>query len=136
MIVVAGSPVVLVAGIGPEGDVGTAPPQETSITTQQAAAILFIGLLPIPTALGGVLSQSSANPLPSTRATRPSHGVPRTLGNAGPPELLVRGMDLEFVYVGDPMCSWCWGFAPVLDRMQKVYDVPLRVVVGAALLVS
>ena len=39
-------------------------------------------------------------------------------------------MDFEFVYVGDPMCSWCWGFAPVLERMQEVYDVPLRVVVG------
>ena len=39
-------------------------------------------------------------------------------------------MDIEFVYVGDPMCSWCWGFAPVLERMQEVYDVPLRVVVG------
>ena len=39
-------------------------------------------------------------------------------------------MDLEFVYVGDPMCSWCWGFAPVAQRMRDVYDVPLRVVVG------
>jgi putative protein-disulfide isomerase len=39
-------------------------------------------------------------------------------------------MDFEFVYVGDPMCSWCWGFAPVAERMQDVYDVPLRVVVG------
>jgi putative protein-disulfide isomerase len=39
-------------------------------------------------------------------------------------------MDLELVYVGDPMCSWCWGFAPVLDRIRDVYDVPLRVVVG------
>ena len=39
-------------------------------------------------------------------------------------------MDFEFVYVGDPMCSWCWGFAPVLERMQEVYDVPLRVDVG------
>lgn len=38
--------------------------------------------------------------------------------------------DLEFVYVGDPMCSWCWGFAPVLHRMQEVYDIPIRVVVG------
>lgn len=37
---------------------------------------------------------------------------------------------LEFVYVGDPMCSWCWGFAPVLDRMQEVYDVPIRTIVG------
>lgn len=38
--------------------------------------------------------------------------------------------DLEFVYVGDPMCSWCWGFAPVLERMEEVYDVPIRLVVG------
>ena len=38
--------------------------------------------------------------------------------------------DLEFIYVGDPMCSWCWGFAPVLERMQEVYEIPIRVVVG------
>jgi putative protein-disulfide isomerase len=38
--------------------------------------------------------------------------------------------DLEFVYVGDPMCSWCWGFAPVLERMTEVYEIPIRVVVG------
>lgn len=38
--------------------------------------------------------------------------------------------ELEFVYVGDPMCSWCWGFAPVLDRMQEVYDIPIRFVAG------
>jgi putative protein-disulfide isomerase len=28
------------------------------------------------------------------------------------------------------MCSWCWGFAPVLDRMQEVYRIPIRIVVG------
>jgi putative protein-disulfide isomerase len=39
-------------------------------------------------------------------------------------------LDIEFVYVGDPMCSWCWGFAPVLERMREVYDIPIRVVVG------
>lgn len=39
-------------------------------------------------------------------------------------------VDIEFVYVGDPMCSWCWGFAPVLERMREVYDIPIRVVVG------
>lgn len=40
------------------------------------------------------------------------------------------GTDLEFIYVGDPMCSWCWGFAPVLDRMTEIYEIPIRVVVG------
>ncbi len=38
--------------------------------------------------------------------------------------------DLEFIYVGDPMCSWCWGFAPVLERMSEVYEIPIRIVVG------
>ena len=38
--------------------------------------------------------------------------------------------DIELIYVGDPMCSWCWGFAPVLDRIAAHYAVPLRIVVG------
>ncbi|MFP3883207.1 MAG: hypothetical protein ACLFWH_12930 [Actinomycetota bacterium] len=39
-------------------------------------------------------------------------------------------LDLEFVYVGDPMCSWCWGFAPALEALDSRYSIPLRVVVG------
>jgi putative protein-disulfide isomerase len=38
--------------------------------------------------------------------------------------------DVEFVYVGDPMCSWCWGFAPVLEAMTDHYAIPIRTVVG------
>lgn len=37
---------------------------------------------------------------------------------------------VEFVYVGDVMCSWCWGFAPVLDRLRKRFRIPIRVVNG------
>lgn len=36
----------------------------------------------------------------------------------------------EFVYVGDVMCSWCWGFAPVLDRLRERFGIPMRVVNG------
>lgn len=39
-------------------------------------------------------------------------------------------LDLEFVYVGDPMCSWCWGFAPALEALDSRYSIPLRVVMG------
>lgn len=35
------------------------------------------------------------------------------------------------IYVHDPMCSWCWGFAPVLDRL--VAALPEDVVVGRLL---
>ena len=38
----------------------------------------------------------------------------------------------EIIYVGDPMCSWCWGFAPVLQQIESDYsnDAPLRLIVG------
>lgn len=39
-------------------------------------------------------------------------------------------LDLEFIYVGDPMCSWCWGFAPVLADIRTRYRIPIRTVVG------
>ncbi len=40
--------------------------------------------------------------------------------------------DKEIIYIGDPMCSWCWGFSPVLDRIRADYGTlaPMRVVVG------
>ena len=38
--------------------------------------------------------------------------------------------DIELIYVGDPMCSWCWGFVPTLRALEARFDIPLRVVVG------
>lgn len=39
--------------------------------------------------------------------------------------------DRELIYVGDPMCSWCWGVAPELDRLASLKpDLEMRVVVG------
>ncbi len=25
----------------------------------------------------------------------------------------------HLVYVADPMCSWCWGFSPVIDAIRE-----------------
>ena len=36
----------------------------------------------------------------------------------------------EPIYVGDPMCSWCWGFAPVLGRLVARFELPVHVIVG------
>ncbi len=38
----------------------------------------------------------------------------------------------ELVYVGDPMCSWCWGFAPVFDALRGRWAsrVAFRLVLG------
>jgi putative protein-disulfide isomerase len=32
------------------------------------------------------------------------------------------------IYVGDPMCSWCWGFAPEIESLAG--DHPVEIVVG------
>ncbi len=41
-------------------------------------------------------------------------------------------MEREIIYVGDPMCSWCWGFSPVLQKIVDQYGetAPMRLVVG------
>lgn len=39
----------------------------------------------------------------------------------------------EVIYVGDPMCSWCWGLSPALLKLQDHCErsgLGLRVVVG------
>ena len=30
-------------------------------------------------------------------------------------------------YFADPMCSWCWGFSPVIARIKQEYGASLRV---------
>jgi len=30
-----------------------------------------------------------------------------------------RANDLDVVYIGDPMCSWCWGVSPVVSSLQE-----------------
>lgn len=40
-------------------------------------------------------------------------------------------MTQHLIYVMDPMCSWCWGFAPVVDAIQQAFpELPLQLVAG------
>lgn len=42
-------------------------------------------------------------------------------------------MQARLLYVMDPMCSWCWGFAPVAEALVKqarAAGLPLHLVVG------
>lgn len=36
------------------------------------------------------------------------------------------------IYVADPMCSWCWGFSPVLEEIRRLYHdrVSLQLMLG------
>jgi putative protein-disulfide isomerase len=36
----------------------------------------------------------------------------------------------RFLYVADAMCAWCWAFAPVLDSLRQLHDLPVDVLVG------
>lgn len=40
--------------------------------------------------------------------------------------------DRRILYVADPMCSWCWGFAPVIVAIAETYGAvaELRLVMG------
>ena len=39
---------------------------------------------------------------------------------------------LHFIYFADPMCSWCWGFAPGIAGLKQRYEgvLDVRVVLG------
>ncbi len=38
----------------------------------------------------------------------------------------------HLVYIADPMCSWCWGFSPVVQAITQRFGeaLPLRLVLG------
>ena len=37
----------------------------------------------------------------------------------------------QLIYFADPMCSWCWGFASVMDAVAERHpDLPVRLVLG------
>ncbi len=38
----------------------------------------------------------------------------------------------HLIYFADPMCSWCYGFSPVIDEIRHAYGraLPIRVVMG------
>ncbi len=41
-------------------------------------------------------------------------------------------MSQHFLYVADPLCSWCYGFAPVIETLAEHFAgrVPVQVMVG------
>lgn len=34
-------------------------------------------------------------------------------------DIKIQEDELAIVYVGDPMCSWCWGLSPILKQVQE-----------------
>ncbi len=38
--------------------------------------------------------------------------------------------DTRLLYVADPLCSWCYGFGPVLEQLRTEFDLPVDVLAG------
>jgi len=38
----------------------------------------------------------------------------------------------HLIYFADPMCSWCYGFSPVIEQVRRAYGdaLPVRVIMG------
>lgn len=36
----------------------------------------------------------------------------------------------EFIYVGDAMCSWCWGFTATVERLEERFTIPFTFING------
>ena len=41
-------------------------------------------------------------------------------------------MSPHLLYIADPMCSWCWGFSPVIDVVRDHFggELPMRLLMG------
>ncbi len=41
-------------------------------------------------------------------------------------------MTAQLIYFADPMCSWCWGFSPVMQSTEQRYKdkLPVRLILG------
>ncbi len=40
--------------------------------------------------------------------------------------------DRHFIYFADPMCSWCYGFSPVIEQLANRFEgrLPVRIIMG------
>ena len=38
----------------------------------------------------------------------------------------------HLIYIADPMCSWCWGFAPTIESISQRFgeSLPIRLMMG------
>lgn len=64
---------------------------------------------------------------------RRNQGAPRALGwRAGSHSTETTMTNPHLIYFADPMCSWCWGFSPVIDELRDKFgqSLPIRVIMG------
>lgn len=80
------------------------------------------------------LSCQAKNTTMKDQSCDPETGIctPASLTN-NTSKAIADSSSLEIIYVGDPMCSWCWGIAPSLQELKTHYEthnIDFRIVVG------
>ncbi len=46
------------------------------------------------------------------------------------PQTITKTKTTEFIYVGDAMCSWCWGFASTVNQLERRFTIPIKFING------
>lgn len=41
-------------------------------------------------------------------------------------------MPSHLLYIADPMCSWCWGFSPIIEKVRDHFGeaLPMELLMG------
>ncbi len=54
------------------------------------------------------------------------------LSAAKPVPMTSENTKLRLVYFADPMCSWCWGFSPVIETIRDQFAdrIPIQMIIG------
>jgi len=43
----------------------------------------------------------------------------------------ISAQDKSIIYIGDPMCSWCYGFGPEISKIKAEFpEVDFQIVMG------
>src|SRR3990167_5669901 len=75
----------------------------------------------LPTLLGFAAGEDPRRCPRAATADRTGQGAQSAAPAGLQPPTIARGLSMQarLLYVMDPMCSWCWGFAPVLESLAE-----------------
>ncbi len=100
-----------------------------TITFSQIALIYIIALFTVP--LMSQEHQSAEAPIEVN--CDPVTGLCTLPDYDSPEEIISWKQGEELIYIGDPMCSWCWGISPELNALERyatTKSIPFNIVMG------
>jgi len=100
-----------------------------TITFSQIALIYTIALFTVP--LMSQEHQSAEAPIEVN--CDPVTGLCTLPDYDSPEEIISWKQGEELIYIGDPMCSWCWGISPELNALERyatTKSIPFNIVMG------